>query len=189
MGNQPGKVSVKSSKYIDDVDQKNSRTNWIAGNSIEGLQKTVSSHENIFFKGVASPPGRPKIELSSRIGATDDNSVTDEINLTWNVPDDDGGYPITGYRVEMLDIQSGKWIEITFIEGYEPKCTLSNILYGIMYRFRVIALNDAGGSEPGEPSEPVVIDVPGVQIAPYFVQMLNDTIALEHEKVTEDFQP
>ena len=41
---------------------------------------------------------------------------------------------ISGYRVEMLDIQSGTWIEITFIEGYEPKCTLSNILYGIMYR-------------------------------------------------------
>ena len=90
---------------------------------------------------------------------------------------------VLGYRVEMLDIQTGRWIEVTFIEGYEPKCTLSNILYGIMYRFRVIALNDAGASEPGEPSEPIVIDVPGVQIAPYFVQMLNDTIALEHEKV------
>ena len=83
----------------------------------------------------------------------------------------------------MLDISSGKWIEVTFIEGYEPKCTLSNILYGIMYRFRVVAINDAGPSEAGEPSEPVVIDVPGVQIAPYFVAMLNDTIALEHEKV------
>ncbi len=88
-----------------------------------------------------------------------------------------------GYRVEMLDISSGKWIEVTFIEGYEPKCTLSNILYGIMYRFRVVAINDAGPSEAGEPSEPVVIDVPGVQIAPYFVAMLNDTIALEQEKV------
>jgi hypothetical protein len=52
-----------------------------------------------------------------------------------------------------------------------------------MYRFRAIAINDAGPSEPGEPSDPVVIDVPGVQIAPYFVQILNDTIALEHEKV------
>ena len=39
---------------------------------------------------------------------------------------------IVGYRVEMLDIKSGQWIEITFIEGYEPKCTLKNILYGIM---------------------------------------------------------
>ena len=47
----------------------------------------------------------------------------------------------------------------------------------------MIALNDAGPSEAGEPSDPVVVDVPGVQIAPYFVQMLNDVIALEHEKV------
>ena len=52
-----------------------------------------------------------------------------------------------------------------------------------MYRFRVTAYNDAGPSEAGEPSDPVVIDVPGVQIAPYFVLMLNDTIALEHERV------
>ena len=41
----------------------------------------------------------------------------------------------------------------------------------------------SGPSEAGDPSDPVVIDVPGVQIAPYFVLMLNDTIALEHEKV------
>jgi hypothetical protein len=84
----------------------------------------------------------------------------------------------------MLDLGSGCWIEITCIEGYEPKCTLSNILYGIMYRFRIIAMNDAGSSTAGEPSDPIVIDVPGVQIAPYFVQMLNDTVALEHEKAS-----
>jgi len=170
MGNQQssgnGKIGVKGlpAKFSDDINSKTSKTNWTAG--------------------VSSSPGRPTIELSSRMLGTDmQDGVTDEINLKWLVPQDDGGFPITGYRVEMLDIQSGKWVEVTFIEGYEPKCTLSNILYGIMYRFRVVALNDAGSSEPGEPSEPVVIDVPGVQIAPYFVQMLNDTIALEHEKV------
>ena len=47
----------------------------------------------------------------------------------------------------------------------------------------MVALNDAGPSEPGEPSEPVVIDVPGVQIAPYFVHTLNDIMALENETV------
>jgi hypothetical protein len=45
----------------------------------------------------------------------------------------------------------------------------------------VIAINDAGPSEPGDPSDPVVIDVPGVQIAPYFVQgsILPNSISAE----------
>jgi len=165
MGNQQGKQGVKraQTQYPFDDTEKKSRTDWTAG--------------------VPLSPGKPQVQLSTRTQPQDENSVTDEINLTWAVPKDDGGFPITGYRIEMLDIQTNQWIEITFIEGFEPRCTLSNILYGIMYRFRVIAYNDAGPSEAGDPSDPVVIDVPGVQIAPYFVLMLNDTIALEHEKV------
>jgi len=166
MGNQQGKQTKRAAHgqtYPFAEPEKKSRTDWTAG--------------------VPLSPGRPVVQLSSRTEPQDENSVTDEINITWAVPKDDGGFPITGYRIEMLDIQTNNWIEITFIEGFEPRCTLSNILYGIMYRFRVIAYNDAGPSEPGDPSDPVVIDVPGVQIAPYFVLMLNDTIALEHEKV------
>jgi len=170
MGNQQGKAGKRSAgqvhpSYPFNEPEKKSRTDWTAG--------------------VPLSPGRPIVQLSCRpAGQTvDENSVTDEINITWAVPKDDGGFPITGYKIEMLDIQTNNWIEITFIEGFEPRCTLSNILYGIMYRFRVIAYNDAGPSEPGDASEPVVIDVPGVQIAPYFVLMINDTIALEHEKV------
>ena len=55
--------------------------------------------------GVPSSPGRPVIELSTnRIQAqSDENSVTDEINLAWDVPDDDGGYPITGKMERSCD--------------------------------------------------------------------------------------
>ena len=35
----------------------------------------------------------------------------------------------------------------------------------------MIAYNDAGPSEPGEASEPVVIDVPGVQVAAIQIQI------------------
>jgi len=164
MGNQNVKPSKRPAQvYPFNDNEKKSRTDWTAG--------------------VPLSPGKPAVQLSSRSRPQDEDSVTDEINISWSIPKDDGGFPITGYKIEMLDIQTNNWIEITFIEGFEPKCTLSNILYGIMYRFRVTAYNDAGPSEPGDPSDPVVIDVPGVQIAPYFVLMLNDTIALEHEKV------
>ena len=55
-----------------------------------------------FFPGVASSPGRPTIELSSRMLGTDlQDGVTDEINLKWLVPQDDGGFPITGKDVSV----------------------------------------------------------------------------------------
>jgi hypothetical protein len=54
------------------------------------------------FSGVASSPGRPTIELSSRMVGTDmQDGVTDEINLKWLVPQDDGGFPITGKGVSV----------------------------------------------------------------------------------------
>ena len=58
----------------------------------------------IFFSipGVSSSPGRPTIELSSRMNGTDmQDGVTDEINLKWLVPQDDGGFPITGIGVSV----------------------------------------------------------------------------------------
>ena len=76
------------------------------GNLLTMLVSTVWRHcttwyiadDLISLSGVPSSPGRPVIELSTnRIQAqADENSVTDEINLAWDVPDDDGGYPITG---------------------------------------------------------------------------------------------
>ena len=70
---------------------------------------------HIYLTGVPLSPGKPAVQLSTR-ARPDENSVTDEINITWNIPKDDGGFPITGYRIEMLDIQTNNWIEITFVE-------------------------------------------------------------------------
>ena len=47
---------------------------------------------------MSTPPGCPTIELSSRTtkNPEDNTGVTDEVNIIWTVPEDDGGYPITG---------------------------------------------------------------------------------------------
>ena len=53
-------------------------------------------------------------------------------------------------------------------------CTLSNILSGILYRFRVTAITKEGTpSFPSDPSEPFVIDIPGVQVSFQFYQNFN----------------
>ena len=67
-------------------------------------KNTQNSNFTSFFSipGVASSPGRPTIELSSRMVGTDmQDGVTDEINLKWLVPQDDGGFPITGKGVSV----------------------------------------------------------------------------------------
>ena len=38
------------------------------------------------FSGVPLPPGKPIVQLSAREEPLDENSVTDEINLTWAIP-------------------------------------------------------------------------------------------------------
>ena len=67
------------------------------------------------ISGVSSAPGRPSIELSTRAAKNpeDDTGVTDEINIVWSVPDDDGGYPLTGMNLipkQEYILQKSHWI-------------------------------------------------------------------------------
>ena len=56
-------------------------------------------------------------------------------------------------------------------DDHKPECILSNILSGILYRFRVTAITKDGNvSFPSDPSDAFVLDMPGVQIAPYWIQ-------------------
>ena len=65
----------------------------------------------------------------------------------------------------MWDLGLQEWVHVASTEI--PELTLSNILSGILYRFRVTALTAEGGvSFPSDPSEPFVIDIPGVQVQP-----------------------
>ena len=45
------------------------------------------------------------IELSSRMAGSEvTDGVTDEINLRWAVPQDDGGYSITGIYTKVANV-------------------------------------------------------------------------------------
>jgi len=81
----------------------------------------------------------------------------------------DGGRPIKNYVVEMYDLPTGNWVMVTQTQGPDCRSMLDNILCGIMYRFRIRAVNEVGSSVPGIPSDSFVIDTPGVHIAPYFI--------------------
>ena len=61
--------------------------------------------------------------------------------ITWSVPADDGGSPITGYRVTTIPTSDGCTVTAT-------TCTLEGLANGRQYVVSIVAVNEAGNSAP-----------------------------------------
>ena len=48
------------------------------------------------------------------------------------------------------------WEKACELEGPESTGSVHNLIEGVEYQFRVVALNKAGQSEPSEPSKPII---------------------------------
>ena len=91
---------------------------------------------------VTSKPTKPKGPLAvSDVHA-------EGCKLKWDKPEDDGGEPITGYLVEKMDEESGRWVPVT--TSREPEADVGGLIPGKSYKFRVKAINVEGESEPLE---------------------------------------
>ncbi|KAL0279932.1 UNVERIFIED_CONTAM: hypothetical protein PYX00_001382 [Menopon gallinae] len=124
-----------------------------------------------------SPPGKPYL-------VPDADEQSDFITIRWAPPVTDGGAPILGYVVEHRRTGSPHWLRAIPYLATETKLTLTGLEPGWRYQFRVSAENDIGRSPPGEISE--VLTVTSQRTAatsPHFNVELQDTIALENEKV------
>ena len=75
--------------------------------------------------------------------------------LEWKRPEDDGGCPITGYRVERQDLGTGRWIPCGDAGPDETSLTVDGLTEGKQYKFRVRAINKEGESDPLENDETI----------------------------------
>ena len=69
-------------------------------------------------------------------------AVDGRVNLSWLAPADDGGAPVTQYRIEML--RDGTWVLQTSLSNLSA--SLAPIAKGVSVSYRVIAVNRAGQS-------------------------------------------
>ena len=81
------------------------------------------------------------------------NISMDSMTVSWEEPEDDGGTPITGYWLERKETASKRWARVTR-DPLRPMAlgesyTVTGLIEGSQYIFRVIAINAAG---PGLPS-------------------------------------
>merc|ERR1719443_1974008 len=92
---------------------------------------------------------KPTPPLSIKVS----NVFCDNCVVAWSPPQDDGGTPIKKYIVEAMDTTSGNgtWSPVASTDdGGTKKIKVEHLTQGHRYRFRVIAVNKIGPSDPGE---------------------------------------
>ncbi|KRY50894.1 Twitchin [Trichinella britovi] len=90
-------------------------------------------------------PGAPVVKAHDR----------DFIAIEWQKPLDDGGSPITHYDIERRHNKTGRWIKINQDPVKSLKFQDNRVNEGHLYEYRVVAVNEAGSSEPSDPSSAV----------------------------------
>ena len=77
------------------------------------------------------------------------------MNVSWEVPEDDGGSPITGYAIEIKDFNRKAWNELTTTSANTLSYLSTKLVQGTRYSYRISAENKYGRSDPVEINEPV----------------------------------
>ena len=109
----------------------------------------------VYIVGPPSPPIHPLIgKVLSR----------DSVELSWQLPEDDGGSPITGYLIEKRDVSRTMWARVEKIDGSTLKLLVKNLNEGSELFFRVSAINKQGQSEALEMPKPIKMKSPFCKI-------------------------
>uniref|UniRef100_A0A672TI62 Titin n=1 Tax=Strigops habroptila TaxID=2489341 RepID=A0A672TI62_STRHB len=109
-----------------------------------GIGLPVETSESIKVSERPLPPG--KITLL--------DVTSNSVSLSWEKPEHDGGSRILGYIVEMQSKGSEKWSTCATVKVTEA--TITGLIQGEEYTFRVSAQNEKGISDPRQLGIPVV---------------------------------
>lgn len=86
--------------------------------------------------------------------------------LEWKPPKDDGNSDIIGYTIEKADMKTKEWFMV-YEHNRRPSCTVSDLVMGNEYSFRVFSENICGLSEqPGVSKNTAVITKTGLTYNP-----------------------
>nr|3LPW_A Chain A, A77-A78 domain from Titin [Homo sapiens]3LPW_B Chain B, A77-A78 domain from Titin [Homo sapiens] len=109
-----------------------------------GIGLPAETAESVKASERPLPPGKITLMDVTR------NSVS----LSWEKPEHDGGSRILGYIVEMQTKGSDKWATCATVKVTEA--TITGLIQGEEYSFRVSAQNEKGISDPRQLSVPVI---------------------------------
>ena len=107
--------------------------------------------DSTITKPAITVPGVPT-DLSASTGGDT------RINLSWTAPGDDGGSPITGYKIEVSPDGNANWTELVANTGNTTTTYAhSGLAVGTTRHYRVSAINSAGAGRPSNIDDATVI--------------------------------
>lgn len=114
----------------------------------------------------------------------------DHITVKWKKPEDSGGSDITGYVLEKMDMDTGRWIPAGECGPDDDTFTFKGLTPDKSYKFRVKAKNKEGESDPLETTDAIIArnpyntpDAPG---KPEIVDYDNVSATLNWQKPAKD---
>lgn len=99
---------------------------------------------------VPGPPGRPVTFDVSRDGMT----------VAWEPPDEDGGLEVSGYIIERKEVRADRWVRANKNPVTMTRYRSTELIDGLEYEHRIIAINARGLGKPSLPSKPAVATDP-----------------------------
>ncbi len=88
----------------------------------------------------ADEPDEPLLLTATDVSPT-------EIELRWEAPEDDGGSPVTGYKIERKELGKGVYSVVQADTGNKTTYKDRNLKTGTAYAYRVYAINEDGTGE------------------------------------------
>lgn len=84
----------------------------------------------------------------------------DHAVLSWLRPEDNGGSDVTGYVIEKMDLETGRWIPAGEVGPDKNQFRVDGLTPKKRYKFRVKAVNKEGESDPLETDDAITAKNP-----------------------------
>uniref|UniRef100_A0A1I8J9R7 non-specific serine/threonine protein kinase n=1 Tax=Macrostomum lignano TaxID=282301 RepID=A0A1I8J9R7_9PLAT len=100
---------------------------------------------------IKNPFDEPEAPAAPEIADHDRNVI----KLCYKPPEFDGGAPILGYQIERKEVRGSRWVNVNKDLVQSLEFSDDTVREGKEYEYRLIAVNEAGPSEPSEASKKV----------------------------------
>ena len=151
-----GQIKTKSGVSYD---HEAKATYTVTVTASDGNGGTATATVTINVNDVTEPPLAPTGLTATAVGHS-------RIYLSWTAPTDDGGFAITGYRIESSADGITGWADLVADTGSDATThSHTGLMPNTTRHYRVSAINGDGASDPSDTANATTVDYPRVTVS------------------------